>query len=123
MAKVICIICPKGRIRRLVVIYFLPTAVLVIVGWLIKYKKLTWLISGYNTASKEEKQRYDIIKLCKYMGNFMFILAGIFLAMAVASLLINKYADTITWTGLGVLIVVLVCGIVYLNTGNRVKTK
>lgn len=104
-------------------IYFLPTAVLVIVGWLIKYKKLTWLISGYNTASKEEKQRYDIIKLCKYMGNFMFILAGIFLAMAVASLLINKYTDTITWTGFGVLIVVLVCGIVYLNAGNRVKTK
>lgn len=102
-------------------IYFLPTAVLLIVGWLIKYKKVTWLISGYNTASKQEKQRYDIEKLCKYMGNFIFTLASIFLVMAITSVLFNKYSDRITWIGFGVLVVVMVCGIVYLNTGNRVK--
>lgn len=102
-------------------IFFFPTTVLLIVGWLIKYKKVTWLISGYNTASKQEKQRYDIGKLCNYMGNFIFILAGIFFVMAITSVLISQYSERITWIGFGVLTVAIVCGIVYLNTGNRVK--
>ena len=102
-------------------VFFLPTAILLIVGWLIKYKKVTWLISGYNTASKQEKQRYDIEKLCKYMGNFIFILAGIFFLMAIINVLISGYAEMVIWIGFGVLAVAIVCGIVYLNTGNRVK--
>lgn len=102
-------------------VFFLPTAILLIVGWLIKYKKVTWLISGYNTASKQEKQRYDIEKLCKYMGNFIFILAGIFFVMAIINVLISGYAEMVIWIGFGVLAVAIVCGIVYLNTGNRVK--
>lgn len=102
-------------------IFFFPTVMLLIVGWLIKYKKVTWLISGYNIAPKEEKQKYDIEKLCKYMGNFIFILASIFFVMAITSLLFNKYVDTITRFGFGILIIVTVSGIVYLNTNNRVK--
>jgi hypothetical protein len=94
---------------------------LLIIGWLIKYKKVTWLISGYNTSSKQEKQQYDIEKLCKHVGNFIFILAGIFFMMAIASVLSSKYNDSITWIGFGTLAVTIVCGIIYLNTGNRVK--
>ena len=30
--------------------------------------KGSWLISGYNTASKEEKEKYNERKLCKAMG-------------------------------------------------------
>lgn len=104
-------------------IFFFPTTILLIIGWMIKYKKVTWLISGYNTASKHEKQRYDIEKLCKYMGNFIFILAGIFFMMAITSILIREYYESIAWIGFGVLAVAIVCGIVYLNTGNRVKKK
>ncbi|WP_319467070.1 DUF3784 domain-containing protein [uncultured Trichococcus sp.] len=102
-------------------IFFFPTVMLLIVGWLIKYKKVTWLISGYNTAPREEKQKYDIEKLCKHMGNFIFVLASIFFVMAITSLLFNKHVDTITRFGFGVLIIVTVSGIVYLNTNNRVK--
>ena len=28
----------------------------------------SWFISGYNTASKEEKEKYDEKKLCRTMG-------------------------------------------------------
>jgi len=102
-------------------IYFLPAALLLIIAWLIKYKKITWLISGYNTASKDAKQAYDIEKLTRYVGNFLFILAGIFLAMALISILVNDYTDIISWIGFGVLAISIVCGIIYLNTKNRVK--
>ena len=102
-------------------IYFLPAALLLIVTSLIKYKKITWLISGYNTASKEAKKEYDIEKLTRYMGNFLFILASIFLVMAVISILISDYITIISWIGFGVLAISIVFGIIYLNTKNRVK--
>ncbi len=102
-------------------VLLIPTALLIITGWLIKYKKVTWLISGYNTASKEKKEQYDIDKLCKHMGNFLFVLASIFFVMAVLSMLFIAYIDKITVIGLCVEGVVVVGGIIYMNTGNRVK--
>ena len=37
----------------------------------------SWFISGYNTASKEEKEKYNEKKLCRTMGiglHFLYIL-------------------------------------------------
>lgn len=102
-------------------IFLLPTAILLIVGWLIKYKKVTWLISGYNTASKEEKEKYDIEKLCRYMGDYLFILAALFLMMSFLPMLYPEYEEMILWIMGGMIAVVAIGGIVFLSTGNRVK--
>lgn len=102
-------------------VLFIPVLILAIVGWLIKYKKVTWLISGYNTASKQGKEQYDIEKLCKHVGNFIFVLATIFLIMAMASTFLPGYSDIIIWIGFTMEAVAIVGGLIYLNTGNRVK--
>ncbi len=47
---------------------------LVILGYLMKVKKWSWLIAGYNTSSAEEKAKYDTEALCKGLGNFMYFL-------------------------------------------------
>ncbi len=101
-------------------IFILPMILLILFGALIKYKKVTWLISGYNTASPEKKEQYDIDKLCKYMGNFLFVLAGVFFVMAVFSM-ISGYSDKITIAGFFVLVIAILTGILYMNTGNRIK--
>ena len=31
----------------------------------------TFLIAGYNTMPKEEKEKYDAVALCKFMGKMM----------------------------------------------------
>lgn len=41
----------------------------------------SWFISGYNTASKEEKKKYDEKKLCRTMGVGMSIIAILALIM------------------------------------------
>ena len=41
----------------------------------------SWVISGYNTASKEEKEKYDEKKLCRTMGIGMSIIAILALTM------------------------------------------
>ena len=38
----------------------------------------SWFISGYNTASNEEKEKYDEKKLCRTMGIGMSIIAILF---------------------------------------------
>jgi cytochrome bd-type quinol oxidase subunit 1 len=35
--------------------------------------RASWTIAGYNTASEEEKKKYDEKKLCKSMGIFCII--------------------------------------------------
>lgn len=102
-------------------VFLIPMMILILVGWLIKYKKVTWLISGYNTASAEKKKEYDIEKLCMYMGNFLFILASIFFVMSVLSIVLSNHVDRITISGFVILSIVIICGIIFMNTGNRVK--
>jgi hypothetical protein len=99
---------------------FLPPVLLFIAGWLIKYKKATWLIAGYNTASRREKEKYDVEKLTRLMGNFVFLLAGIFFLFAAAMALFPAYAEGITSTGVGVFLAACAGGLIYLNTGKRV---
>ena len=41
----------------------------------------SWFISGYNTASNEEKEKYDEKKLCRTMGIGMSIIAILALIM------------------------------------------
>ena len=56
----------------------LITAILFIVfGILIKYGKMYFLIAGYNTMSKEEKEKYDIEGIATVFKNVMFGMAFI----------------------------------------------
>ena len=44
----------------------------VLLGILIKYGKMNFLIAGYNTMSKEERDKVDIKKLANLFKNTMF---------------------------------------------------
>ncbi len=102
-------------------IFLLPAALLLGIGALIKYKKITWLISGYNTASEEKKLEYDIDKLCNHVGDFLFREAVIFLGMAFYSVMFEKHIAIVVAIGFAIILVFTIGGLVYLNTGDRVK--
>lgn len=102
-------------------IFIAVALLLFVIGQFVKYKKVTWLISGYNTASKEKQAEYDIDKLTKHFGNFMFVLAGALIVWGLAELLYPEYAESIMWAGLITETVIIIAGLIYFNTGNRVK--
>jgi hypothetical protein len=57
----------------------------IILGILIKYGKMYFLIAGYNTMSKEEKEKYNIDGIATVFRNGMFgmaliIITGYFIA-------------------------------------------
>lgn len=93
-------------------------------GYLIRFKKMTFLISGYNTSSKKEKSRYDEVALSKAVGNLLFTLA-FFTAIPFISHLFfgEKFITTSFMISAFFTMIITIIAIIYMNTGNRFKKR
>ena len=68
---------------------------------------------------KRKKAEYDVEKLTKYFGNFLFVLAGIYLFWGILLMSLPQYTELIIGLGFGSSIIVIIAGIINLNTGKR----
>lgn len=91
---------------------------LVLLGIIFLKGKGSFLIAGYNTASKAEKEKIDGKKLCTRVGMLMFALAGCFFIVMLSDIFHKMW---ILWLGLGLVFAVSIGGIIYINTGDRIK--
>lgn len=76
------------------------------------------LIAGYNTAGKSEKEKYDNVALCKFIGKILLTI-GVFLPVIAVGGIYN-----ISWLPVvyGLMAVILaVFAVIYCNTNNRFK--
>lgn len=62
---------------------------LILLGLLIKYTKWYFLISGYNTMTKEEKASYDIEGIASLFRNVMLYMGGVLIFGS----LLSKWTD------------------------------
>ncbi len=85
-------------------------------GILLSLGKCSFLIAGFNTMSKEEKSKYDVLSLCKFMGKVMFIIAFCMALFIISNILKLKLIFNISLILFWILILFTV---IYLNTGNR----
>lgn len=74
----------------------------IVLGILIKYRKMYFLIAGYNTMPKEEKEKYNIEGIATVFRNVMFgmaliIIAGFFISKLTEIPNIQNYAF---WTSI-----------------------
>lgn len=76
------------------------------------------LIAGYNTATKEEKAKYDEKKLCRVTGTGMMIIALLILVMAI---FINVLPSSFAYVALA--IVVADCAAIIVISATRCKKK
>ena len=72
----------------------------------------SWFISGYNTASKEEKEKYDEKKLCGTMGIGMSVIAILIL---IRGLFENILPAFFVYIALGIIVVDVVVIIILEN--------
>ncbi|WP_097027518.1 DUF3784 domain-containing protein [Clostridium peptidivorans] len=100
---------------------FITPLILAILGVTIRFGKASFLISGYNTSSKYEKEKYDEKALCKFVGNLLFTLAGICLFIGIAKILKFAYFSYIVIIGSILFVLVTIISVIYMNTGNRFK--
>jgi preprotein translocase subunit SecG len=102
----------------MLIIHLVVAAVFVILGILFLKGKGSFLIAGYNTASRAQKENIDEKKLCNYTGKLMFVLAGCFLIIAASDIFSQMW---LLWTGLVLFLIAAIGGVVLMNTGSRLK--
>ncbi|WP_455719685.1 DUF3784 domain-containing protein [Agathobacter sp.] len=73
----------------------------------------SWFISGYNTASKEEKAKYDEKKLCRTMGIGMSVIAILILIMGLFE---NFLPAFFVYIALGIIVCDVIVIIILGNT-------
>lgn len=73
----------------------------------------SWFVSGYNTASKEEKEKYNEKKLCRIMGIGMFVIAILILIMGLLEDILPAF---FVYIALGIVLVDIVVIIILGNT-------
>lgn len=102
------------------IMYFLAPILLWGLPIVIGSGKANFLIAGYNTASKEEKEKIDKKKLSRFMGKFLFILGAIQLILPITEILKIEY-DGLVFSVSVIFILVTLGGVIYMNTGDRFK--
>jgi hypothetical protein len=70
----------------------LAAIIFIVLGVLIKYGKMYFLIAGYNTMSKKEKEKYDIKGIATVFKNAMFGMAFMIIIGYCLSLFLKNYA-------------------------------
>ncbi len=100
------------------VVFLLIAALFVLLGILFALGKGENLIAGYNTLSAREKEKYDKKKLCRTMSAMMFLLAASWLAAAAGGVF---HVKALYWIGMTLFLLVVIGGVIYLNTGNRCR--
>ena len=77
-----------------------------------------FLLAGFNTMSKNEKEKYDVPALCKFMGKVLLVIGVLTILVGIEYL----YAFWWFWLIWGILFIgITVFTIIYVNTGNRFK--
>jgi Domain of unknown function (DUF3784) len=110
----------SGGIKILAAIFvFVFTLVLMVsLGIVFSLGKGSSLIAGFNTLPEEEKEKYEVVALCKFMGKMMFALS-----FCVVLWLISVVYE-INWLlyfGIALSIGITIFILLYVNTGNRFK--
>ena len=92
------------------IVLIVVAAVLVILGILILIGKGDNLIAGYNTASKQEREQYNIKRLRGLIGGLLIVLAPM------TFLMLGEETMTAVWSFVGVTFFLSILVVVLANT-------
>ena len=101
----------------LIIFYSILAILLAVMGIVILIGKGDNLIAGYNTASKEEREQYDIKRLRGLMGGLLLVLAPL------APLMLGKESMTSTWSFCGIVLVLCIVVVILANTWAKKKSQ
>ena len=99
------------------VVLIIVALVCAVMGFLVLIGKGDNLIAGYNTASKEERERYDIKRLRGLIGGLMIVLAPLLLLM------IGKESMAAIWSFCGIVLVLCLVVVILANTWAKKKSQ
>ena len=86
-------------------VFLFPAFILFILGYLIKVKKMTSLISGYNISSSTQQAKYYIGELTKQVGNFVYGLSFIMIGLSFSLIIFSSNETIIMMIGPIILVI------------------
>ena len=101
-----------------IVFVILIIVIFIVFGIILLLGKGSFLIAGFNTMTKEEKEKYDVISLCKFWGISMILFAFCIILFLLSELWKIKILFNI---GFVLIFAITLFMLVYSNTGNRFK--
>jgi hypothetical protein len=99
----------------LIIVIFLMV-IFIAIGILFLNNKCSWLISGYNTMSEEEKEKYDEKALYKFMAYFMFVISACLGLIGIGGYYNIRWLLILATV---LMVIVALGGVIYCNTGKR----
>ncbi|MGG7078663.1 DUF3784 domain-containing protein [Clostridium sardiniense] len=90
----------------------------IFLGVIFSMGKGAFLIAGINTMSKEEKAKYNISALCKFMGKFMFVIAFSILLFALGEVFEKNVLFII---GQVIMYISIIFTLIYMNVSKKFK--
>ena len=100
------------------IIEIMVIALLVLFGIILSFGKGSFLIAGYNTSSKEEREKINEKALCKFMGKAMFGIAFSVFLWVLSDILSMEWLFT---CGMICFFAIIIFILAYANTGNHFK--
>lgn len=101
-----------------ILIMIIVIMVFLMVGIVFSNGKGAFLVAGYNTMPKEEKENYDTVALCKFMGKLMFSLCFSMIFWLLAMIFDTSILFII---GIILFMIFLVVGLIYMGAEDRFK--
>ncbi|NLV17751.1 MAG: DUF3784 domain-containing protein [Syntrophomonadaceae bacterium] len=86
---------------------WLPVILLIILGVMVKYLKMHWLIAGYNTSPAQARKEMSEKGIGNFMGNMLFVLAGVIALGNLGAQLGYVVAQPVSW-GIFLLVVMYI---------------
>ena len=103
-----------------IIIFIIPSLFFILSGVFYSGRG-TFLIAGYNTASKEEKSEINEKALCRFMGKFTFMMGIIQLIVPISQILeLDNFRIISILTNI-LFIAFVIGGVIYMNIGDRFK--
>lgn len=91
---------------------------LVLLGIIFSLGRGSGLIAGFNTMAEEEKNKYDVIALCKFMGKAMFAVSFSMLLCLIGMI---YESDPLLYLEIALAIAISLLSAIYSNVGSRFK--
>lgn len=91
-----------------------------IFGLIIRTGKANFLIAGFNTMSEQEKSKWNEEAVSKYTG-WTLIISSLVLLIGCIPILLCAYPYVSLLVSWGLFVLVVIGGMVYINTSGRFK--
>ena len=92
------------------------SGLLIIIALILLTGKASFLIMGYNTMSKEKKEKFDAKGLSRFIG--MIVLP---IGVMLAFVSIESIRSWYVWVFVAITLALVIFATIYLNTGNRYR--